>query len=242
MFTPPLKTWPYHFYRPLWWFVFILLLLPAITLLLGYIDNDLGTNGLETLERVSGRWAMILLILTLFITPGRRMLLRLFRRIGWRWGKRLPDWNFLVHMRRMLGMTCYFYSCIHTWIYFEFDLGWDWSALSDEMNEKPYILAGVISFVLLTLLAITSPDVMIRKLKRNWRRIHRLIYLIALLSIAHWWWMSKQGDLRSIPYIIVLLALLLHRILVWWGYCPLVNDKDDGMAAAPRDTPHPNTK
>lgn len=236
MFNPPLKTWPYRFFRPLWWIVLTLSLLPALDLALDYFTNNLGVNGLETLERVTGRWAVILLILTLFITPGRRLLLRLFRRLGWRWGKRLPDWNFLVHMRRMLGLLCFFYGGVHAWIYLEFDLSWDWNALANELNEKPYILAGVINLGLLTLLAVTASDGMIRMLKRNWRRIHRLIYLIALLSIAHWWWMSKPGDLRSIPYIVVLLALLVHRLVVWRGWCPLPNDKDDGMPVAPRES------
>lgn len=238
MSTPPLKTWPYQFFRPLWWAVLALVLLPALTLVLGYSNKNLGVNGLETLERATGRWAVILLILTLFITPGRRLLLHLFRYANFRWGKRLPDWNFLMHLRRMLGLTCFFYGCAHALVYLEFDLAWDWSALSDELHEKPYILAGVVNLCLLALLAITSTDGMVRLLKRNWRRIHRLIYLIALLSIAHWWWMSKPGDLRSLPYVMVLLALLAYRVAAWQGWSSSKNG-DDGMVAAPREWPRP---
>ena len=236
MFKPSLKTWPYHYFRPLWWAVLMLTLLHAMLLALDYINKNLGVNGLETLERVTGRWAMILLILTLFITPGRRMLLRLFRRIGLRWGKRLPDWNFMIHMRRMLGLVCFFYGVAHAGVYLELDLSWDWDAFADDLSEKPYIVAGVLSLALLTLLAITSPDEMIRMLKRNWRRIHRLIYLIALLSIAHWWWMSKPGDLRSLPYILTLLALLAYRVIVWRSWFS-GKDADDGMPVAPRESP-----
>ena len=234
MYKPSLKTWPYHYFRPLWWAVLVLALLPAIILVQGYINKNLGINALETLERDTGRWAVILLILTLFITPGRRIMLRLFRRLGWRWGKRLPDWNFMIHMRRMLGLVCFFYGVAHTWVYLEFDLSWNWSAFLDDWNEKPYIVAGVLNLALLTLLAVTAHDEMMRMLKRNWRRIHRLIYLIALLSIAHWWWMSKPGDLRAMPYIAVLLALLAYRLLAWIDWIPL-KDHDDGMPAVPRD-------
>ena len=237
MFNPPLKTWPFQYYRALWWAVLMLTLLPAIILALDYLNKNLGVNGLETLERVTGRWAVVLLILTLFITPGRSLLLRLFRLLGWRWGKRQPDWNFMIHMRRMLGLVCFFYGLAHAWVYLEFDLSWDWSALFDDLNEKPYIVAGVINLALLALLAITSPDKMIRMLKRNWRRIHRLIYLIALLSIAHWWWMSKPGDFRSLPYILALLALLAYRLVVWRNWFS-GKDADDGMPVAPRESPH----
>lgn len=237
MFKPPLNTWPYDNYRPLWWSTLILLLLPALVLALDYLNSNLGINGLETLERTTGRWAVILLILTLFITPARRVLVQLFRHAGWHWGKRLPDWNFLMHMRRMLGLTCFFYSAAHAWVYLEFDLRWNWIVLSNELNEIPYILAGVINLGLLTLLAVTSSDGMIRLLKRNWRRVHRLVYVIALLAIAHWWWMSKPGDMRSLPYVLLLLILLAYRVLAWKGWLPLPGD--DGMPAAPRDSSRP---
>jgi len=220
-------------YRLLWWCVLTLCLLPATHLAWAYASHQLGINGLETLERTTGRWAVILLILTLVITPGRVGLVRACRRAGMHWGRRLSDWNPIVKMRRMLGLTCFAYACAHVAVYLEFDLGWAWDILPDELNEKPYLLAGMLNLVLLTVVAATSTDAMMRRLKRNWRRIHRLTYVIALLAIAHWWWMSKPGDWRALPYIAILLALLLYRVVDGLGWMHL--PEDNGMPVPPRE-------
>ena len=222
-----------HFTQ-LWWSIFLLSLLPGMVLLFKLATNQLGTNPLETLTRSSGRWAVIFLIITLTVTPARRLLVRF---CAWRklpWGKRLPDWNFLIRLRRMLGLWCYAYACFHVWVFLEYDLGYDWALLGEELGEKPYILAGVVAFLLLTPIAATSTDGMMRHLRRHWRRIHRLTYVVAILACLHWWWMSKPGDYRAMPYIVLLLGLLFYRLAVWRGWCPLPRSDDDGMEAPVR--------
>ena len=216
----------------LWWIVLMFACLPGALLGYDYLNHNLGTNGLEMLERTTGRWAVICLIATLSITPARWSLTLAARTLALTWGKRLADWNILMRMRRMLGLTCFGYALAHAYLYLEFDLGFDWSFLLEDLKEKPYMLVGAINLALLSLLAITSTDNMMRSLKQNWRRIHRLIYLIALLAMAHWWWMSKPGDLRSLPYQITLATLLVWRIPHAMGLLKLPDD--NGMEVPER--------
>jgi len=218
----------------IWWIVLVLVWLPAAVLAYSYVTQRLGTNGLETLERTSGRWAVIWLIATLSITPARWGLTLTARLFACSWGKRLPDWNVLMRMRRMIGLSCFGYAVLHVLIYLEFDLGYDWALLTEEIAEKPYLLAGAANFALLSLLTVTSTNGMMRRLKRNWRRIHRLVYACAFLAIAHWWWMSKPGDLRALPYCIALILLLAWRVPHWLGWLKLPGD--NGMEAPERTT------
>ena len=221
-----------HFTK-LWWSIFLLSILPGAVLVLKLRTHNLGTNPLEMLSRGSGRWAVIFLIITLAITPARRLLTRFCKWRQLAWGKRLPDWNVLIRLRRMLGLWCYAYACFHAWVFLEYDLGYDWRLLGEELVEKPYILAGVMTLILLTPIAATATDGMMRRLRRHWRRLHRLTYVVAILACLHWWWMSKPGDFRAMPYIALLLVLLLYRLLVWGGWCAL--PRDDGMESPVRD-------
>lgn len=218
----------------LWWTVLALVWLPAGMLAYRYVTQDLGLNGLETLERTTGRWAVIWLIVTLTITPARWGMTLTARTFAWPWGKRLPDWNVLMRMRRMIGVSCFGYAALHALIYLEFDLGYEWAFLVQDIAEKPYLLAGLANLMLLALLAATSTDNMMRRLRRNWRRIHRLVYVCALLAVAHWWWMSKPGDLRALPYCIALISLLAWRVPHGLGWLTLPGD--DGMEVAERTT------
>lgn len=222
-------------YAAIWWIVLALVWLPAAMLAANTIAHHLGPNGLETLERTSGRWAVIWLVVTLSITPARWGLTLAARAFAWPWGKRLPDWNMLIRMRRMLGLSCFAYALLHCLIYLEFELGFDWTLFIEDVAEKPFLLVGTANLMILSLLAVTSADSMMRRLKRNWRRIHRLVYACALLAIAHWWWMSKPGDMRALPYSMALIALLIWRIPHFLGWLELPGD--DGMEA-PERTKH----
>lgn len=219
-------------YAGIWWSVLFIIWLPAALLAQGYFTHDLGTNGLETLERTTGRWAFIWLVVTLLITPLRWALTLAARSLSWSWGKRLPDWNILMRLRRMIGMSCFGYAVLHALVYLEFDLGYQWDFLADDLGQKPYILVGFANLLLLALLAVTSFDVMVRRLKQNWRRIHRLVYLVGILAVAHWWWMSKPGDLRALPYIVIMFSLLAWRIPHLLGWLKLPDD--DGMETRER--------
>lgn len=228
-------------YRVTWWSLFALLALPLADLLLRLASGKLGINPLETLLRGTGRWALILLLLSLTITPLRRLLAGAARTRHARYGKRISDWNWIVRLRRMIGLYAFAYACVHAGVYLHFDLGWDWPSVAAEIREKPYLVAGASALALLLPLAATSTDGMMRLMGRNWRRLHRLSYLIAAIALAHFWWQVKVGDARPFPYTITALVLLGYRVLARYGFM-VPRPKDDGMqtperGSDPRVTP-----
>ena len=144
----------------------------------------------------------------------RQCLVQAARRLRWRWGRRLADWNWLIRLRRHVGLASFFYAFVHVMLYGTLDLGWDWHAFVEDASNKPFVLAGVAAIVLLTPLAITSTDAWMRRLKRNWKRVHWLVYPAALFAVLHFIWMSKLGVQRPYVYGVVLLVLLLYRVVM----------------------------
>jgi sulfoxide reductase heme-binding subunit YedZ len=231
MYTP--ARWLKERYRQVWWAIFLVSAIPALRLLQCYLTDDLGINPLETLLHTTGRWALIFLVISLAITPLRRGFARLARHLHARYGKRLSDWNWIIRLRRMLGLYSFFYALLHGLVYLFFDLALDWGWAIQDIREKPFILAGLASLLLLTLLAITSTDGMIRRLGRNWRRIHRLVYVVALLSLLHFWWLSKVGVYKPLPYTLIIAFLLGYRVLARYGML-IRRPSDDGMEVPER--------
>jgi sulfoxide reductase heme-binding subunit YedZ len=231
MYAP--ARWLKEHYRQAWWLIFLISTLPGLLLLRRYLSDDLGINPLETLLHTTGRWALIFLIISLTITPLRRGFTRLSRHLHARYGKRLSDWNWIIRLRRMLGLYSFFYGLMHGLVYLFFDLALDWSWAIQDIREKPYILVGLATLLLLSLLAATSTDRMIRRLGRNWRRIHRLVYAIAILALLHFWWLSKVGVYDPLPYSIIIAALLAYRFLARYGVL-IKPAHDDGMEVPER--------
>ncbi len=198
--------------RPIQWLALTLCLLPATDMLLAYLRDDLGINGFETLIQRSGRDALLLLLLTLAITPLRRLLSR--QAISWdiAWGRRLCDWNWLVSLRRLLGLASFAYASLHAGIYLHFELDWSIDELWLEISERYFIAVGLFAYLLLIPLAVTSTDGMMRRMKKSWRRVHRLIYPIAIAGCAHFWLQSKPGESLWLAYTLVTLFLLGYRI------------------------------
>lgn len=165
---------------------------------LGY-SNGLGANPPEFLIRSSGIWALVLLLLTLAVTPLRRML-------------KQPA---LVRTRRMLGLFAFFYTCLHVlaWAYWERN----GSLLSmwDDVLQRDFITVGVLATLPMLALAVTSTQGWMRRLGRNWQRLHRLVYVIAALSVWHFWLMRAGKNDFTEPYVYgaVLIALLLTRLI-----------------------------
>ncbi len=219
-----LKQHPLFIWRSIW----LLLLLPAVTTLWHYYNQTLGVNPLQKLERTSGNTALLILIITLSITPARHYLAKICTAIHCKDGKRLADWNWLMRCRRMIGMYSFFYALIHVSIYFSLDLAFEWEWFISDIEEKPYIVAGMLSMILLIPLAITSTNRMMRKLGKNWRRIHKLIYIIAITAIIHYWWLSKVGVYDAWLYSLLIMCLLGYRLLVKFGFIN-PNPADDGM-------------
>lgn len=179
--------------------VFVACLLPLAWLLWLTWQGRLGVNPVETLSHRTGDWSLRFLLLTLAVTPLRR----------------LSGWNRLQRFRRMLGLFAFFYVCLHFAVYLIFDQFFDWRAIVADVAKRPYITVGFAAFLLLIPLAVTSTNGMMKRLGRNWQRLHRLVYLIAVLGVLHYAWLVK-ADLREPLLYGGLLAVLLGYRLWWW--------------------------
>lgn len=178
--------------------VFLLCLLPALRLAAAAALGRLGVDPVETLTRSTGIWTLNFLFITLAVTPVRKL-------SGWQW---------LGQLRRMLGLYCFFYACLHFLTYLVFDQFFDWAGMVRDIAKRPYITVGFTAFLLLFPLALTSTDAMIRRLGgRNWRRLHRLVYAIAMLGVLHYLWLVKRDITDPAWYVLVLGVLLSMRLL-----------------------------
>ena len=176
-------------------FVFALCLLPLALIAWDVWHGALGADPVAQLEHRSGDWALRLLLMTLAITPLRR----------------LTGWHKAVRFRRMLGLFAFFYVTVHLTIYLVVDLGGYWSQLLTEIAKRPYITVGFSAWLLLIPLALTSTQGMMRRLGRNWQRLHKLVYLIAVLGVLHFLWLVKADHREPAIYLGVLIVLLLLR-------------------------------
>lgn len=176
--------------------VFIAALVPFGMLLWGAWQEDLGANPLETVTYTTGDWALRFLLITLAMTPLRRMLGR-----GW------P-----LRLRRMLGLFAFFYACLHFLIWLVLDQELQWQAILVDIGKRPYITVGFAAWLLLVPLAVTSTHGMMRRLGRNWSRLHRLVYPIAVLGVVHFLWLVKADLFEPLIYGGILSVLLLARV------------------------------
>jgi sulfoxide reductase heme-binding subunit YedZ len=180
-------------FKPL---VFALCLLP-LALIAGDIwRGTLGADPVAQLEHRTGDWALRLLLATLAITPLRR----------------LTGWHKAIRFRRMLGLFAFFYATVHLTIYLVVDLGGFWSQLLTEIAKRPYITVGFTAWLLLIPLALTSTNAMMRRLGRNWQRLHRLVYVAAALGVLHFLWLVKADHREPAIYLGVLIVLMLLRL------------------------------
>jgi sulfoxide reductase heme-binding subunit YedZ len=182
--------------------VFILCLLPALALAADALTGGLGANPIEAITHRTGDWALRLLLITLAVTPLRRL-------TGWSWPGPL---------RRMLGLYAFFYASLHFLTYLVLDQFFDPAAIVEDIAKRPYITVGFTAFVLLIPLALTSTNGMIRRLGgRNWRRLHRLVYPIAILGVIHFLWLVKADLREPLIYLAILAALLGYRLWKAFG-------------------------
>lgn len=213
-----LATWLKNHFRTVWWVLFCASSIPALYLLAAYNAEGLGANPLETLLHTTGRSALVLLTLTLTVTPLRKLLTSLSRRTARQYGKRLADWNWMVRLRRQLGLWCFAYALLHAGIFLEFDLGYDWARAWIEVQEKPYLAVGLLGLLTLIPLAATSTNRMMRLIGgRRWLRLHMLTYLVAVFGLLHFWWLVKPGSWSPLPDTLVLGGLLGYRVLLRSG-------------------------
>ena len=175
--------------------LFTVCLVPFIALVIGAVNDTLGTNPVETMTHETGEWTLRFLLVTLMVTPLRR----------------LSGQNWLIKLRRMLGLYTFFYACLHFITYIWFDHYFDWMEIIKDIPKRPFITVGFTAFILLIPLAITSSNKMMRLLKKNWIKLHKLVYVIAVLGILHFLWLVKADTLEPIIYASVLLILLGYR-------------------------------
>jgi len=174
-----------------------------VILIFDFFTNNLSANPIQELEQRTGRHAITLLVLSLACTP----LNTLFR------------WSELLKRRRALGLYAFMYATIHVLIFINLDYGLAWSLIVQTIFEKPYIIVGATSFLLLIPLALTSFDIWKKRLGKTWKRLHQLIYLIAPLLVLHYAW-SKKGDffalqgeiIRPLIYGLIVILFLIMRI------------------------------
>jgi methionine sulfoxide reductase heme-binding subunit len=177
---------------------FVLALLPLARLVAGVFLDRLGANPIELITRSTGTWTLTFLLITLGVTPLRRM-------TGMHW---------LLKLRRMLGLFAFFYACLHFTTYIWFDQFFDWPAIWKDILKRRFIWIGFSAFLMLIPLAVTSNDASVRKLGgRAWRRLHRLVYVIAICGVVHYWWLVKKDITQPLIYAVVLAALLGFRVV-----------------------------
>ncbi len=189
-------------YRYVWKpLVFAACAVPAALLVLGAFDlagQHLGADPVKKMLHVCGKTGLNLLLITLLVTPLRQA----------------SGFTHLLRLRRMLGLFAFFYVAVHFSIYLGLDQGFDFAGLGRDIAKRPYITIGFAGLVLLVPLAVTSTNRMMRRLGRRWQKLHRLIYVIAVLGVWHYWWQVKIDIREPLLYAGMLAALLGWRFIV----------------------------
>ena len=176
---------------------FLVCLIPFVLLLLKVLQNDLGPDPAKELALETGEWSIRFLLLALAMTPLRHLSGRME----------------FAQRRRMIGLFALFYASVHFLVWVIFLLGLRWGAILEEVVERPYITIGFASFLILIVLGATSPRVMVRKLGKNWRRLHRLVYVAGVLAVIHLVWIVRTDLSEALLYGAILAGLLGWRLV-----------------------------
>jgi sulfoxide reductase heme-binding subunit YedZ len=191
-----------YIYKPL---VFAACAAPAVLMTWGILvalgklshgGMDLGPDPVKRLIHACGITALNLLLITLAVTPLRQ----------------ITGWNSLIRLRRMLGLFAFFYVLAHFVVYGWLDQDLDFAAIGEDILKRPYITIGMLALLLLVPLAITSTNGMMRRLGRKWTSLHKLVYLITLLGVWHFWWQVKKDIREPLLYAGMFAALMAWRI------------------------------
>lgn len=178
---------------------FILMLGPLVWLIWRGLENNLGANPVETLTHETGLWALRFLMLTLALTPL----------------KKITGWGEFIRLRRMTGLYSFVYACLHLATYLWLDQGFSWTHILEDIAERPYITVGFAAFILLVPLAATSFDKAIRFMGgKRWKKLHRLVYLCGLGSVIHYLWLVKADLLNPMIYAVIFSLLMIFRVKI----------------------------
>lgn len=176
----------------------LILLTPLFNASWKFYQDTLGVNPVENMTHLTGEWALRLLLVTLAISPLRKLL-----RI-----------NAIIHLRRLFGVLSFVYAACHVLVYIIFDIWFDWYLIIEDIIDRPYITVGFAAFVLMIPLVATSTNAMQKRLQAKWVKLHKLIYVISILVILHFLWLVKADLLEPMVYAFMLAVLLGYRLYV----------------------------
>jgi len=178
--------------------IFAAALIPAAALALDAFRGDLTANPIAYITHTTGDWAIRFLVITLAVTPIRR----------------ITGWNPVIQLRRMLGLFSFFYATLHFLTWFVLDWFFDFRQMAEDIAMRPFITLGMATYVMLIALAVTSTQKSIRRLGRKWALLHRLIYVAAATSLLHFW-LARKTVVPQFQVVLVA-AILLLGFRVWW--------------------------
>jgi len=176
--------------------VFVVALVPLGILAWRGATGGFSANPIEDITHFTGDWALRFLLITLAVTPLRR----------------LTGWNRLIRYRRMLGLFAFFYASLHFLTWLVVDQFFDWDEIVKDIAKRPFITVGFTAFVLLIPLAVTSNNRMVQRLGPRWRTLHQLVYVIATLGVLHFLWLVKADIREPLVYGVILITLLVLRL------------------------------
>ena len=183
----------------LWLFITLACFLPLLGISFDIATDNLGADPIQALHIRLGDWSLRFLWLTLAITPLQT----------------LTKWRKMADYRQMLGLVAFFYASLHVIVYVLVDHGLDWYLIAVDIIESPYIWLVVLAYIIIFSLAITSPKFAKKRLGKNWKKLHRLIYIAAIAVIIHYYWQLKGNMAEPLFYLILVTILLSFRIAVW---------------------------
>ena len=178
--------------------IFILSIIPFLIIFYKIFFNKLGPEPIKEITHFTGEWTLIFICLTLSMSPL----------------KRFTNFIFWIKIRRMLGLFVFFYATLHLLTYVVIDYRFDWDQIIDDVVKKRYIFIGFAAWLLLIPLVITSSKKMIVILKKRWKKLHRLVYIIAVFGALHYIWLSKTIFFKPLIYSIIIIVLLALRIKI----------------------------
>lgn len=207
--------------------LFLICLLPLTYISWLYYNNALGANPIEKVTRFSGDWALRFLLITLTVTPLRRM-------TGQAW---------LLRLRRMLGLFCFFYGCCHVASYVVLDQFFAWDEIWKDIIKRPYITIGMFTFISLVPLAVTSTNKMMKRLGgRNWKKLHQLVYVAGVGAVAHYLFLVKADASNPLLYGGALVVLLGYRAIFVWPKSPPSEGTPSAAPVTVTREPTPETR
>ena len=182
--------------------VFLLALLPLIRIVVWAVLDKMGANPLEWMTRNTGSWAIYILLLTLAITPLRR----------------ISGWNWLQKFRRMLGLYAFFYASLHLTMYIWFDHFFEWETIWPDIVKRPFVLAGMVSWGMMLALAISSPQAVLRRMGgKRWQRLHQLMYVLVPVAVLHVYWMKAGKHDFFWPAVYGGITVVLLGLRIWFA-------------------------